>query len=172
VIWHGSLDPLTHDGRLNDSLIRYVSKALSAVMSGFVSIARLKGQGYVPAGEAMAVRENDPCDSCGALSVLRHGPQGHYFECSRKCGWQLDIRKAGGAAMTDSERAALSGADVSELLGGEPGDGSDSGQPEPDGTETRNCKECGSEMKLKNGRYGPFWGCSAYPKCRHIEKAA
>ena len=25
---------------------------------------------------------------------------------------------------------------------------------------------CGSEMKLRRGRYGRFWGCSKYPACR------
>jgi DNA topoisomerase-1 len=27
------------------------------------------------------------------------------------------------------------------------------------------CPNCGSEMSLKNGRFGPYWGCNAYPKC-------
>ena len=28
------------------------------------------------------------------------------------------------------------------------------------------CPWCGSELVERNGRYGPFTGCSAYPKCR------
>jgi len=33
------------------------------------------------------------------------------------------------------------------------------------------CTECNvGEMKLKNGRFGPFLGCSNYPDCKHIEK--
>lgn len=28
------------------------------------------------------------------------------------------------------------------------------------------CPFCGSELILRNGRYGEFWGCSTYPKCR------
>lgn len=28
------------------------------------------------------------------------------------------------------------------------------------------CEKCGSEMKLKRGRHGRFWGCSSYPRCR------
>lgn len=27
------------------------------------------------------------------------------------------------------------------------------------------CTECGSDMALKNGRNGKFWGCSSYPDC-------
>ncbi len=28
------------------------------------------------------------------------------------------------------------------------------------------CPFCGSELVLRNGKYGSFWGCSTYPKCR------
>ena len=28
------------------------------------------------------------------------------------------------------------------------------------------CPFCGSELVKRNGKYGMFWGCSAYPKCK------
>ena len=28
------------------------------------------------------------------------------------------------------------------------------------------CPFCGSELVMRNGKYGQFWGCSTYPKCR------
>lgn len=28
------------------------------------------------------------------------------------------------------------------------------------------CPFCGSELVLRRGKYGQFWGCSTYPKCR------
>ena len=28
--------------------------------------------------------------------------------------------------------------------------------------------DCGGEMAMKNGRFGPYWGCTAYPKCSFI----
>ena len=28
------------------------------------------------------------------------------------------------------------------------------------------CPFCGSELFLRRGKYGQFWGCSTYPKCR------
>ena len=31
----------------------------------------------------------------------------------------------------------------------------------------KDCHKCSNKMVLKNGRYGPFWGCSAYPECSH-----
>lgn len=32
------------------------------------------------------------------------------------------------------------------------------------------CPECGSRLIYRNGKYGPFFGCSSYPKCKHVEK--
>lgn len=32
------------------------------------------------------------------------------------------------------------------------------------------CPDCGKNLVLRNGKYGPFLGCSGYPKCKHIEK--
>ena len=31
---------------------------------------------------------------------------------------------------------------------------------------TPSCPRCGSAMQRRSGRYGQFWGCSRYPKCR------
>jgi len=33
------------------------------------------------------------------------------------------------------------------------------------------CPDCGSPMKLRKGRHGPFWGCLAYPKCKGTRNA-
>ncbi|WP_291561840.1 MULTISPECIES: topoisomerase DNA-binding C4 zinc finger domain-containing protein [unclassified Clostridium] len=32
--------------------------------------------------------------------------------------------------------------------------------------ELKNCPNCGRDMILKKGRYGAFWGCSNYSKCK------
>ena len=33
------------------------------------------------------------------------------------------------------------------------------------------CPYCGKPLVLRNGKYGQFWGSSAYPKCRFTRKA-
>ncbi len=32
------------------------------------------------------------------------------------------------------------------------------------------CPRCGGKLVLRNGKYGSFWGCSNYPKCKFIKK--
>ena len=29
------------------------------------------------------------------------------------------------------------------------------------------CGRCGKQMKLRNGKFGEFWGCSGYPECNY-----
>jgi len=36
----------------------------------------------------------------------------------------------------------------------------------------RKCPKCGADLVIRSSVYGRFLGCSAYPKCRHIEKIA
>ncbi len=31
------------------------------------------------------------------------------------------------------------------------------------------CPKCGGELKKRNGKYGEFWGCMEFPKCRYTE---
>jgi DNA helicase-2/ATP-dependent DNA helicase PcrA len=40
-------------------------------------------------------------------------------------------------------------------------------QPEPVADPgTPSCPQCGGRMVKRNGRYGEFWGCAKFPKCR------
>jgi DNA topoisomerase-3 len=39
-------------------------------------------------------------------------------------------------------------------------------------TRPRHCPRCNSVLQKRQGKFGPFWGCSAYPQCRYTEKAS
>jgi DNA topoisomerase-1 len=51
---------------------------------------------------------------------------------------------------------------------------SDSGEEKAEGSaetvEVPECELCGSEMALKKGRFGSFYGCKGYPECKNIRK--
>ncbi|MFH1673298.1 MAG: DNA topoisomerase [Pseudomonadota bacterium] len=44
-------------------------------------------------------------------------------------------------------------------------------EKDADAQEPQICPKCGSELNLKVGRFGPFYGCSAFPKCRFTKNA-
>ena len=35
----------------------------------------------------------------------------------------------------------------------------------------RVCPECKGKLVARTSKFGPFFGCSSYPKCRHVEKS-
>jgi DNA topoisomerase-1 len=41
-------------------------------------------------------------------------------------------------------------------------------EPEPEPDEDVRCQECGKPMLLREGRFGKFFGCVDYPKCKGI----
>ena len=32
------------------------------------------------------------------------------------------------------------------------------------------CPHCGGKLRMRNGKYGSFIGCSNFPKCRYTQK--
>ncbi|MEJ2388244.1 MAG: topoisomerase DNA-binding C4 zinc finger domain-containing protein, partial [Chromatiaceae bacterium] len=84
----------------------------------------------------------ETCPQCGAPLAIRLGRHGRFIGCTRypECDYTRDL------APRDQEE-----------------------QPPAEVVEGRTCPECGSPLHVKRGRYGKFIGCSAYPKCRHIE---
>ncbi len=41
--------------------------------------------------------------------------------------------------------------------------------PSEEAKKVRKCPKCGSALKLRNGKFGEFWGCTGYPECRYTE---
>ena len=35
--------------------------------------------------------------------------------------------------------------------------------------KVKKCPKCGSMLKLRNGKYGEFWGCTGYPDCKYTK---
>ena len=87
------------------------------------------------------------CPDCGEEVVSRTGRFGPYFGCTRypKCSFVANLR---GAAKKHAE-AEIPGAV----------------KPKPVATDIP-CDECDATMVIRQGRSGPFLGCSKYPKCR------
>lgn len=86
------------------------------------------------------------CEKCGAQMVLRSGKFGLFYACSGypEC---RNTKPFTGMETTQDLNAGLK-------------------QAEPKETDLK-CEKCDSPLILRDGRYGKFLACSAYPKCRY-----
>jgi len=86
------------------------------------------------------------CDKCGKPLVVRRGRYGEFLACSGfpKC------RNVKPFARRDDGTVELA--------------------PEPITDEK--CDECGKPLTIKVGRYGKFYACTGYPKCRFTKPIA
>lgn len=81
------------------------------------------------------------CPKCGAKMLLREGRYGQFLGCSKypECDGIMRLDRQGNPSVPAAR------------------------------IETQEvCEKCGKPMILRNGRRGPFLGCSGYPKCRSI----
>ena len=87
--------------------------------------------------------EAEPCENCGKAMVLRRGRFGPFLACSGypECKTTRKVtRNAAGQA-----------------------------EAKPDRLLDEKCPSCGSQLAVKQGRFGEFISCSAYPKCRYVK---
>ncbi|MBE9610616.1 type I DNA topoisomerase [Chitinilyticum piscinae] len=85
---------------------------------------------------------DEDCPKCGKKLAIKLGKRGRFISCTGypECTYTRNLGE-------DAESAPL----------------------EPEVVEGRTCPKCDSALHIKMGRYGKFIGCSAYPKCKHIE---
>lgn len=84
------------------------------------------------------------CDKCGSPMVVRLSKGGPFLACSA-------YPKCKNTAPMPGADAAQTSASVQE-------------------TTDEVCDKCGSSMVIKDGRYGKFLACSAYPQCKNTRK--
>jgi DNA topoisomerase-1 len=93
--------------------------------------------------EAGDTEEEEFCENCGKLMVLKNGPWGPFMSCP---DYSADppcktVRR------------------LNQKVQSKP--------PEPTGEP---CPECGMELVKRNGSYGEFVSCSGYPKCKYVKQ--
>jgi DNA topoisomerase-1 len=100
-----------------------------------------------------AVQTDIACEQCGKPLTIRHGRRGAFLGCSGypKC------RSTRNLTPEEAERYSVEGAPTEEPA---------AGAEKPD----VKCPECGADMVVRQGRRGPFLGCSQYPKCRGLAR--
>lgn len=112
------------------------------------------------------------CPKCGNMMRLRDGKRGPWLGCSNypKCRSILSLKKLDAEQLKIVEtlipalkEGAAKAAELVAKVGGI------APAPVKTGPVTTDidCDECGKPMVIRNGRRGPFLGCSGYPKCKN-----
>ncbi|MFA5163621.1 MAG: type I DNA topoisomerase [Patescibacteria group bacterium] len=95
-------------------------------------------------------KSEEVCDKCGSAMVVKTGRYGKFLACSNFPACR-NIKKnntgSNGSGISDDKH-------LQEL------------QEKYQGLA---CDKCGADMVVKNGKFGYFLACSAYPKCKNIK---
>ena len=88
-------------------------------------------------------QEEEYCENCGRTMVLRNGPWGPFMACP---GYNEDPPCKTVRRLHQKQ------------------------QQKPPQPLDEKCPKCGEQLVLRNGQYGEFVSCSAYPKCKYIKQ--
>ncbi|MFH1133338.1 MAG: topoisomerase DNA-binding C4 zinc finger domain-containing protein [Nanoarchaeota archaeon] len=128
-----------------------------------------------------------PCPSCGGTLMIKKGKFGFFIACDRypECKVTFRLPSTGKVVPSDKvcehchhplikiirkrpQEICLNPACPSKKAGEKE---AKEMQKVADGSVTKTCPKCKTgKLVPRQSVYGPFYGCSNYPKCRHTEK--
>ena len=97
-----------------------------------------------PEGQEAGEQE-EYCENCGRVMVLRRGPFGMFMSCP---GYNEDPPCKTFRKLSQKQQQKQS-------------------VPTPTG---ENCPQCSKPLVLRQGAYGEFVSCSGYPKCKYVKQ--
>jgi len=104
------------------------------------------GENGTAAAEPPAIPEDHgTCEKCGSAMVLRKGRFGPFLACSA----YPECRNTKKIALDKEGRITVT--------------------KKPDRILEEPCPKCGKPLAVKDGRFGEFTACSAYPECKYIK---
>ncbi len=149
--------------KMEESLDRISAGELSRleVLQGFygpfaAQLARVKAELQDGKG-SFRVLTDLKCEHCGAPMELRFWKGKAYLGCSRFPECKTTRPLFEGIALEYSDRRLI-------LKEKEAAPSAEAGGPE--GAQELRCPICGGPMILREGRFGRFYGCKDYPKCK------
>ena len=146
IFWYGSLNPLSHTGKTEESMLRVPSKELCLLKAKYEIYKR----GYKNEDSPFSIiteKENPDCPKCNELITFHHrGKFGPYYHCE-SCQWKESVDK-----FNSNNFKKQNDEDI------------------PIEKDIK-CEVCSKKMILKKSRFGHFYGCTDYPKCKNTVKA-
>ena len=89
VVWHGSLNLLSHTHRTDESMTRVVNAGFAGALAANMSKLHISNERAL---QAVADPENPRCERCGRRTAYYEGKYGPFFQCEDKCGWSASLK--------------------------------------------------------------------------------
>ena len=116
------------------------------VQTGAAGTGAGAAAGTAGGAEVPAIPEDHgKCEKCGSAMVLRRGRFGPFLACSA----YPECKNTKKIAMDKDGRITVT--------------------KKPDRILDEPCPQCGKPLAVKDGRFGEFTACSAYPDCKYIK---
>jgi DNA topoisomerase-1 len=94
-------------------------------------------------------KSDEKCEKCGQPMVIKLGRFGKFLSCS-------NYPKCKNAKPLEGHERKLNPEDEKDV------------ENLKEKFKNKKCEKCGKLMQVRVGRYGPFLGCTGYPKCKNI----
>jgi hypothetical protein len=151
IVWHGSLNALSHAHLTEESMTRVVNSGLAQALGASIAKRRFSGE---KAASLVAQAENPRCERCRSRTVYADGRYGPYFYCENRqvkngCDWSSNL------ANVEQNRPRLA---VSQE------------KSDMHSIKSSPCPKCGGRTVLRSGAWGTFYGCEQYPSCDGVVK--
>ncbi len=182
VFHHGLQPDMGHERVWNDITTRYFSVVCAHMRAGVPVRAHVRRRSLATERELLDIMRFHSvcCPGCGSeLLRLYVDYQGNKVSVSCK---QCDLQKTLPQKLTEETgpqlcdelkptENILSASVDWELMDGKRRPVGSRKSPKPRASrrnhQASKCPRCGSRLKMRNGKYGRFWGCSAFPRCRY-----
>jgi len=109
----------------------------------FIACSNFPTCRYIKKDENTVEYTGEDCPKCGSKMIYKQGRYGKFEACSNypECKHIKNEK----TIVKDKEK-----------------------EKEPEYVEDMTCTKCGGKVVIKNGRFGKFYACSNYPKCKTI----
>ncbi len=142
------------------------------------TIINLDKEGKPLPPKAPPIKTTVKCEKCGSDMLLRDSKRGPFLGCSTfpKCRSTRLVKKLEGDNLKQveallpllKEESAKAQEMAARITGSIPAGAAGANGAKPANIPTDiDCDECGKPMIIRQGRRGPFLGCSGYPKCKN-----
>ncbi|MBN1157343.1 DNA topoisomerase I [Candidatus Woesearchaeota archaeon] len=176
------MEDIRHDTKKSEEVLEEAKCVITEILGKFKKQEKEIGEGLHEAQrESELATQVGTCPKCKQPLIIRRGRFGRYIACIKhpECNTTMKLPRSGMIKQSKEKCDSCGSETILVINKGKPPvtlcvnpdcPKKKQEQKELDSYPKKECPKCKSEMVVRQGPYGRFYGCSKFPKCRHIEK--